>query len=944
MLNINSIKVAALVAGLTLSCALNVSAQKKVLDHDVYDSWQSVSGTTMTRDGKFLSFMINPQEGDNQLIIRNLTTGEEVTIERGSGVTLSQDGKWAVCTVKPTFAQSRAAKNKKGAKPGDDNSPKDSLAYVDLSTMKVVKVAGVSSVRTAKDNIGAIVYKSTDKKGSKLVILDPATGKADTLKNIDKFNLNKAGDRLAVVTKKDKADSLSKDGVAIYKLPSLEVMDFSETLASKKSFTVPTFDETGTMAWMMATSDTVKSGSKMQAIYLFKEVAATKKVPASWSLSEILPQGYSDGVPAGYGVTDAASARFTLKGGRLLVNLPQIKAPKDTTIIESEQAKLDIWNYDALRLPPQQKVSRGARTIQGEIDLANPGKMIILTKTPEERLTLIKGGETDLGIISDDSKYAIDATWNGKSYSDVYFVNLKDGSRRLLAQKQSFGYGLSQSPTGKYLIYFNSEKRQWFTYNIESDTYCDITSAIGVNFYNEETDTPSDPSSYGSAIWLENDEAVIVPDRYDLWKITPDGKKAECLTKGIGRQKKVQFRYSNIVDDPDLSLLRQNSITVGLAKKAKIYLSAFDEDKKLNGFGTMSIAAPQEPQFFLDTFTFSGAVKAKNAEVIAFLKGNVRKSNNQYITRDFFKTDIQLSDINQQQKDYVWPNVQLVEWKAYDGTPLKGLLYTPDNLDKSKKYPMMIYFYEKYSETLYSYKAPSPSRSTVNIPLFASRGYVVFVPDIVYVDGHPGECAYNCICSGAEAMCDQFSFIDKSKMAIQGQSWGGYQTAYLVTRTNMFAAAGAGAPVGNMTSAYGGIRWESGNSRAVQYEHGQSRIGKSLWDEGGLELYIENSPVFHVQNVTTPVLIMHNDADGAVPWYQGIEYFMALRHFGHPAWLLEYNDEAHNLGQRKNAKDLSRRLTQFFDHYLKGEPMPAWMKTGVPTDRKGEYYGFEYAE
>ena len=193
-------------------------------------------------------------------------------------------------------------------------------------------------------------------------------------------------------------------------------------------------------------------------------------------------------------------------------------------------------------------------------------------------------------------------------------------------------------------------------------------------------------------------------------------------------------------------------------------------------------------------------------------------------------------------------------------------------------------------------------------------------------------------------MCEQFPFIDKDRMAIQGQSWGGYQTAYLVTRTDMFAAAGAGAPVGNMTSAYGGIRWESGMVRAMQYEHGQSRIGKSLWDEGGLDLYIENSPIFHTQNVTTPVLIMHNDNDGAVPWYQGIEFFMALRRFGHPAWLLEYNNEAHNLVERRNSKDLSVRLQQFFDHYLKGDPMPAWMKTGVPTARKGEYFGFELTE
>ena len=254
----------------------------------------------------------------------------------------------------------------------------------------------------------------------------------------------------------------------------------------------------------------------------------------------------------------------------------------------------------------------------------------------------------------------------------------------------------------------------------------------------------------------------------------------------------------------------------------------------------------------------------------------------------------------------------------------------------------MIYFYEKNSETLYSHIQVQPMWSIINIPFFVSRGYVVFVPDIAYTRGLPGESAVNCIVSGAESLT-KYSWIDKDNMAIQGQSWGGYQVAYLSTRTGMFNAAGAGAPVSNMTSAFGGIRWESGNSRQGQYEQGQSRIGRDLWN--GWQLYVENSPIYRLPNVTTPVLIMHNDADGAVPWYQGIEMFMGLRRLGKPAWLLEYNDEAHNLKQRRNRKDLSIRLQEFFDYYLKGAPMPAWMtQQGIPSAKKGYYFGYENAE
>ena len=246
---------------------------------------------------------------------------------------------------------------------------------------------------------------------------------------------------------------------------------------------------------------------------------------------------------------------------------------------------------------------------------------------------------------------------------------------------------------------------------------------------------------------------------------------------------------------------------------------------------------------------------------------------------------------------------------------------------------MMVYFYERNSDGLHNYRTPAPSRSTINIPYFVSNDYLVFVPDIKYEIGLPGPSAFNCIIPGVQAVIAKGG-VDVENMAIQGQSWGGYQVAYLITQTNMFKAAGAGAPVVNMTSAYGGIRWGTGMSRMFQYEQTQSRIGGTLWEKP--LYYLENSPLFMMDRVQTPVLIMHNDEDGAVPWYQGIEMFMALKRLNKPAWLLQYNGEDHNLTQRKNAKDLSVRLSQFFDHYLKGAPAPLWMSEGLPAVEKGK--------
>lgn len=297
-----------------------------------------------------------------------------------------------------------------------------------------------------------------------------------------------------------------------------------------------------------------------------------------------------------------------------------------------------------------------------------------------------------------------------------------------------------------------------------------------------------------------------------------------------------------------------------------------------------------------------------------------------------------ISDINPQQKEYLWGSVELISWIAADGKPIDGLLFKPENFDPKKKYPLISYFYERNSDLLHRYIAPAPSASTINIPLFVSRGYVIFVPDIRYQVGYPGKSAYDCVIPGIMKLIGE-GYVDSSKIAIQGQSWGGYQVAYLVAHSHMFAAAGSGAPVSNMTSAYGGIRWESGMSRMFQYEKTQSRIGGTLWEKP--LLYLENSALFSAPDITTPLLIMANDADGAVPWYQGIELFTALRRLGKRAWMLTYNGEAHNLVQRKNRKDLSVRMLQFFDHYLMGQPAPVWMTKGIPAIEKGKTRGYE---
>jgi len=444
----------------------------------------------------------------------------------------------------------------------------------------------------------------------------------------------------------------------------------------------------------------------------------------------------------------------------------------------------------------------------------------------------------------------------------------------------------------------------------------------------EDNDMPDYAWPYGICGWTKDDHDVLIYDRFDIWKINPANGALTNFTNGFGRANKLIFRYyrpksSNdnerfIKDNEPLWLLTQN------------------DDNKQWGYYKKTLSSNKPPaKVVMGGFEYSPLKKAKQGDLFIYTKQNFQHSPDLYLSTDL-KKEIQLSHINPQQNNYNWGTAELVEWTTPKGYHSKGILFKPEDFDPSKKYPMLCYFYEKVSQNLYDYIAPAPTPSRLPITYFVSNGYLVFEPDISYETGHPGPSAVEFVNSGVE-MLKKNPWVDGNNIGIQGQSWGGYQVAYLITATDMYKAAWAGAPVANMTSAYGGIRWETGVNRQFQYEKTQSRIGATLWERP--DLYIENSPIFHLPKVHTPLVIMSNDNDGAVPWYQGIELFTGLRRLGKPVWLLQYNDEAHNLIHRRNRKDITIREQQYFDYFLKGAPMPVWMDKGVPAVDKGKDWG-----
>jgi dipeptidyl aminopeptidase/acylaminoacyl peptidase len=760
--------------------------------------------------------------------------------------------------------------------------------------------------------------KKTD--GTKLLVKDLMGNQTFEFDRVKSFGFSENGDFLYYA--KAEEDTLKNAGIYLIELKSGASKIIDE---GKTEYVSMVFSPENKFLAFLATEDSAKSKKPYYDLFLFDINKEKNQKIASKD---------TDGIRGM--VSKNGRLYFSNDENRLFFGTaPDYVAfqyEDDTTILDEERVSMDIWGWQDDEIQPMQLKNKSREQNKSYLAIYNL-KSKVITQVGDESVSqfdIDKKVKNQYGLGFDASSYRRNFSWDIQIGSDLYLVDLTTGSRSLI--KKDVPGNPKLSPEGKYVYWYDERDSSWISYDVKSKTFKNLTKDINSKFYDELHDSPALPSSNGEAGWIKGDLAFLVYDRYDIWKIDPTGKASPVnLTNGEGKKQQIVFRREKIDNEEE-----------SIDPSEPLILNAFHEVNKKNGFYKGDINGASSPKSIIFTdHRYSGLTKAEESDKMIVRRSTFQEYSDIYATDLTMNSLERVSAANPQQSQIKWGSVELVDYLANDGVPLQGLLFKPDGFDPNKKYPMLVYFYERNSDGLHSYRAPAPSASTINIPYFVSNDYLVFVPDIKYDLGLPGPSAYNCIIPGVQALVAR-GFVDASNMAIQGQSWGGYQVAYLITKTNMFKAAGAGAPVVNMTSAYGGIRWGTGMSRMFQYEQTQSRIGGTLWEK---PLYfIENSPLFTMDRVNTPVLIMHNDEDGSVPWYQGIEMFMALKRLNKPAWLLQYNGEDHNLRLRKNRKDLSIRLAQFFDYYLKGAPAPLWMIEGLPAVEKGRTLKYELSE
>uniref|UniRef100_UPI003FF0DF99 prolyl oligopeptidase family serine peptidase n=1 Tax=Parabacteroides distasonis TaxID=823 RepID=UPI003FF0DF99 len=891
----------------------------------------------MMRHLKYLAFVaclgsLSPAFAQNAS--KSLTVDDLVTWQRITDREISDNGKWVACKMEPWEGDATVYLYAAQGQETATFSPADKFAFSASSGYLVVtQTPGKSTVDSLK-----ILKTKEDKMPMNTLVIYSVAGKKETIDSLKTFKLADEADWIAY--QRGRKDSTlyvrSLDGSKTFQFPTVTDFQFAKksgmlyytsaaegeagifTLNPEKGspalikegkgvFKQTTFDEKGERLAFLYCADK-DSSYKALSLWLSEHNAPAK---------EIATRG-NKAFPAEWVINENGMLQFSKSASRLFFGTSPEPRQKDTTQLAENRPNVQVWSWDEpvqYTIQNYNKEKDLKKSYQAVYNLGN-GSIFQLANEELPNIQLGNEGDAALALLSTSRPYSLSSMWEARTRSDYYTVSLDNGERKQIAQADYGRFHLS--PQGKYAYWYGETDSCWYTIALAEGKRYRLTTPESFPAWDEENDVPNHPYAHGAAGWTANDQNLLIYDRYDIWKFDPTAATSPINLTVNGRKEKLSYR---------LEQLDKEARFIDLGKPQ--LLKGFNETTKGYGFYNARLSAPAAPKTLLaGNYMLRSINKAKNTDDVIYTMETFQQYPDIHYSTLAFKKSVQLTHGDKQQEGFIWGTAELVSWISLDGRPLEGVVYKPANFDPNKKYPMMVNFYERNSETLYNYRMPEPHRSTIDYHLYNSNEYVIFNPDIRYVDGYPGESCYNCLMPGITMMIAK-GYINEKGIGAQGHSWGGYQVAYLATRTNLFSAIESGAPVVNMFSAYGGIRWGSGMARSFQYEHTQSRLGATPWSSP--LRYLENSPLFTMDKVQTPILIMHNDADGHVPWYQGIEYFVAMKRLGKPCWLLNYTGEPHWPMHMANRIDFQRRMFQFFNHYLKNQKMPKWMSEGVPA-------------
>ncbi len=885
-------------------------AQQKVLTVDDYPLWSRIVGTEISANGDWMAYALRPNGGDDTLYVQSMDKKNIYEIPNANGAEFSKDGNWVSYVI--SLDKETQKKLSKAKKPIHKTAE-----LLNLQTGEKVKVERAEKHGFSNNSSFWIVHRKkpddddSKHKGSDLVIRNLNTNSVTNIGNVSEFALNKRASLLAYLV-----DANDKVGNGIYtfnlKSAIIKVIDtdtttyeglsWDDAYASKSSWATK-----GNSIAVLKGAKPEKDEHRVNTLLVVVDIENTAKI------IEVKP----DQAPDDLIISEDRAIKWTDNGATLLIGLREqeksVKLSKDTV------ANVDVWHWKDPRIQSVQmrQYNRDARfTYVASYNL----KSRKLTRlTDDDMRNLNVSGNNSFMLGEDETPYMNDVNW-GVNPTDLYRVNLVNGKRTLFAKEinRKLGY----SPDGRYFLYqkVEGELASMLVYDLEKGDEIDLTKNSPVRFSNEEHIYPHENPPFGVAGWTKDGKSVIVNHKYDLWMLALDGSKAINITKGDGERNNIIFRVQNLDSDEKF-----------IDAKKPILLSSFGELTKKSGFYSLKIGDNPKKLLFEDA-RLGRPMKAENADRVILTKETFVEFPNYYSTTTSFKNLKQVTDANPQQAEYAWGSRKLIEFKNGKGRTVQGTLALPANYQPGKRYPTVIYFYEKMSDRHHQYSMPTyddrPHMST-----YASNGYMVFMPDVYLEEGYAGTTSLDGITSAANALIEQ-GYSDPENIGLQGHSWGGYQTSFILTQTNMFKTIVIGAPPTNLESFYNNIYGSTGTNHHGIMEIGQVRMGRGVTPWSNPEDYKRESPMVHVPNIETPFLILHGTDDGAVDWSQGLELYNAARRLGKEVILLSYPGEGHHLSNEANQIDFQIRMKQYFDAHLKGAEAPDWMINGVPQLEK----------
>jgi dipeptidyl aminopeptidase/acylaminoacyl peptidase len=887
-------------------------------------AWKSIRSVIISNDGKWFAYRLSPNEGDSEIVIRNIERKIEYRFPMGEAprygsrreILFSEDSKWLAFRIYPKSKEVKKAKKTK-------KKLYNKMGLVNLTTGKKLEFDKIKSFAFSGENSKWIAFhkyppeskgKNKEKaKGSDLILHELTTGNEMNIGNISEFAFNKEGDWLAWIID---AQDQSGNGVLIRNMTTGVILSLDTDKAFYKRLT---WIEKGNALAVLKGVKDENYEDKLYSVIGFKDFS--NKFPTKIVYNPVKDKNF----PEGMTISPNRNPVWTEDLNGILFGIHKVKKKEKTEKekkkeeIEEEKPDLVIWHWLDKRLQSQQQVEEKRDKNFNYLCIYRIKEKKFIRLANEELKEVIPTPKHRWAIGFDKREYELMSTLDGRRYKDIYAIDLKTGERRLAVKKCRWYFG--PSPDGKHFLYYHDG--HFYTYEMSTGKKYNITKDVPRSFVNEEDDHNIVNPPIRPFGWVKDGKSVLLYDNWDVWKIPVHGGKGINLTVN---GKKEGIRY--------IRRFRLDLKEKGIDLSGSVYWAVYGEWTKKGGIARIDKGKPGAKLLLWDNAVFSRLIKAKNADVFLYTKETFKDFPDYYVTDASLQNGKKITNANPQQKGFLWSSgAILLDYKSEKGDKLQAALFLPANYEKGKKYPTIVYIYEKLSRYLNRYF--TPRANGFNKSVYTSRGYAVLMPDIIYKINDPGMSAVWCVLPAIKAAIAT-GIVDENKIGIHGHSWGGYQTAFLITQTDIFKAAVAGAPLTNLISMYSSIYWNTGFANQPIFESSQGRFTGGYWEN--FEAYVRNSPVFFAKNVKTPLLILHNDKDGAVDWNQGIEYFNTLRRLRKPVIMLQYKGENHSFRKPANQKDYTIRMLEFFDHYLLGKPAPKWLLEGIPYIKLKEHF------